>query len=470
MKNRTFFLLFLSAVLVRLIFHFITDFTADGALITFRYAENLIAGHGLVYNTGEKVLGTSTPLFTFLISILLLIKATPLSASLLISVICSGLTAVVIYRFAEHLRFTRFAIVPAVVYVLWPRSIVADSSGLETSLFTLLIIGAFYFQHRRLLVYSIALATLSAVTRPEGFLLLAILLIYNAIYDYKNLPSYLFVPSVIILPWLAFSYSYFGSLVPASITGKLALYSQIEIPSYWEKFVYLLGWHNPLGWIMSAAAIVGGWWLVQKQNFGKLEIVWLSGMLLFFTLSKTQLFFWYVVPIYPVYILFAAAALPMIADRLSLQPARLRIVAKVLTILFILPLSYMTYKQIKFYDFNARYLSEVHRAIGLYLKSNAGPRDLVAARYIGNTGYFSGLKILDRDGIVTPSANDYNRNGDYLGFILDNNPEWVVAAPTRVTGRFAQSEKFLEKYELVNSYGWDDTVRHNLYRKKSIPL
>jgi len=34
----------------------------DDAYITFRYAQNLAAGLGFVYNAGERVLGTTTPL------------------------------------------------------------------------------------------------------------------------------------------------------------------------------------------------------------------------------------------------------------------------------------------------------------------------------------------------------------------------------------------------------------------------
>ncbi|MFQ5921958.1 MAG: hypothetical protein ACE5M4_03875, partial [Anaerolineales bacterium] len=44
--------------------------TIDDAYITFRYARNLLDGHGLVYNPGEAVLGTTTPLFALLLSAL----------------------------------------------------------------------------------------------------------------------------------------------------------------------------------------------------------------------------------------------------------------------------------------------------------------------------------------------------------------------------------------------------------------
>src|SRR3989337_1683613 len=42
--------------------------TIDDAYITFRYAQNLIAGEGLVYNPGEAVLGTTTPVYAVLLA------------------------------------------------------------------------------------------------------------------------------------------------------------------------------------------------------------------------------------------------------------------------------------------------------------------------------------------------------------------------------------------------------------------
>ncbi|HEX2897515.1 MAG TPA: hypothetical protein VHP63_05640, partial [candidate division Zixibacteria bacterium] len=149
-RTASFALLFSGAVAARLVFHFLTGFTADDALITFRYAENLAAGNGFVYNLGERVLGTTTPLFTFLLTIFVLIKVPVFSAALFISLVCSGLTAVISYRLAQLLRFTALSFIPVLIYILWPRSIVADTSGLETAFFTLLVISAWYFQHRRL--------------------------------------------------------------------------------------------------------------------------------------------------------------------------------------------------------------------------------------------------------------------------------------------------------------------------------
>ncbi len=39
----------------------------DDAYITFRYARNMAEGKGLVYNPGERIQGSSTPLFLMLL-------------------------------------------------------------------------------------------------------------------------------------------------------------------------------------------------------------------------------------------------------------------------------------------------------------------------------------------------------------------------------------------------------------------
>ena len=43
-----------------------TPYDIDDAPITYRYAKNLATGNGFVYNTGERIQGTSTPLYTLI--------------------------------------------------------------------------------------------------------------------------------------------------------------------------------------------------------------------------------------------------------------------------------------------------------------------------------------------------------------------------------------------------------------------
>ena len=44
------------------------NFIADDTFISLRYAANLLAGHGLVFNPGERVEGFTSPLWTLLLA------------------------------------------------------------------------------------------------------------------------------------------------------------------------------------------------------------------------------------------------------------------------------------------------------------------------------------------------------------------------------------------------------------------
>ena len=465
--RRNLVIIFAAAVAVRLVFHILTRFTVDDAFITYRYAENLALGHGFVYNEGQRVLGTSTPLFTLMLALFSFLSVSPLQAAMFVSLASSGITAMIIYRLALLLRFTRWSWVPALIYMLWPRTLVGDTCGMETAFFTMLVTASFYYQHRRLIFYALATATLAAVTRPEGLFLVLVLLLYNGYRNRDKLRQYLSTPLFIIVPWLLFSYIYFGSVIPNSVSAKLALYSRFATKPFLESLVYLMAWHNPVGWILLLSAIGGGYWLYTKQNFGRLELVWLAGMILFYAFSRTHIFFWYVLPIYPLYLLFAGALLPLLFDRVGISAKRTRMCGVGIAVVLIALATVGNYRAIDYYRTYQDHLENIHKAIGYYLYSHADADDLVAAEDIGYMGYFSKKRILDRDGLVSPEAIPYNRSGDYLGLILDYQPEWVVTAIPSHTADFMENKKFLENYSLEKAFRSGPALEYRVYSKVS---
>lgn len=463
--NRKLGLVFAGTVLSRLLFHYLTGFTADDAFITYRYAENIAAGLGFVYNDGQRVLGSTTPLFTLILSLFSVCRIAAPVASLMISVLCSGLTGLLLYRFALSLRFTRWTLLPVVCYALWPRSLVTDTSGMETAFFTLLVTAAFYFQHKQLDIYAVGMATLATVTRPEGALVLGLLVIYNCFRSPRQIAKYLAIPVIILGPWLIFAQFYFGSVIPNSALGKLALYSRWGTMPLWDTIVYLMAWHNPFGWVMTIGAIGGAYWLDRKQNFGRLEVIWLLAMFLFYITSGSRIFFWYIVPIYPVYILVACACLPLLADYFKFRAARLDrwrwfVIGAVAIVLMA-----VGYRSVQYYRPLQVAFITMHKSIGEYLLVHAGPNDLVAAEDIGYMGYYSGCRILDRDGLISPQAIPFNRSGDYFGLIKKYNPDWVVASTDNPMSQFITDSLFLSMYENRSSYAFAAS-QYNIYARR----
>jgi arabinofuranosyltransferase len=468
--NSRLVIVFLSAVLARVVFHQITGFIADDAFITFRYARNLSEGLGFVYNQGEPVMGTSTPLFTLLLASFSVAGISPITSALAISILAAGVTATILYRFALSLRFTRMAFLLPLAYILFPRSVVADTCGMETALFTMFVAGAFYFQHRGLIIYAAAMATMATATRPEGAFLLALLLVFDLYYHREQWGKCLIVPMILLVPWLVFSWIYFGTPVPNSIPGKLALYSQFDISTPLESFVYIMAWHNPFGWILTAAVVAGARWLNKKQNFGWLEITWLLTMVLFYTFSQTVVFFWYIAPIYPIYLLFAVASLPMLFDYLAekryprLKDRSAPFVIAV-TVLLVGALALGNYRPIEYYSRYQNTLEDVHLQIGRFLFQNTKKSDLIAAEDIGYIGYYSHRRILDRDGLVSSATRVYNRQAAYADLIYDFEPDWVVAGRASPISGFISDSLFLSEYQRDTTFGraqW----RYDVFRRK----
>jgi hypothetical protein len=458
-------IVFLLAVAVRLGFHLWTGFMADDAFITFRYAENIASGNGFVYNAGDRVLGTSTPLFTWILAFLSALRIPVIAGALAVSLACAGLTASVLFRFATYLRFGSLAWLPAIAYALWPRSVPADSCGMETALFTLVITSAFYFFHRRLNYYAVGCATLAVLTRPEGVLLLIVILIGTIIRDRARLNSYLMTSALLLVPWMLFSYIYFESVIPNSIPAKLALYSRFGAETWFARLGFMLGLHNPAGWLVTLAALFGGYWLYRKQNFGRAELIWLGTMLAFFTVGRTHLFFWYPSPLYPILLLLACAAAPMLFDR---YPAMRRspLWSRGLALLLAVALLAGLYRPASHYLGEQIYSETVLKAAGLYLAGEIVDLNVeIAAEDIGYLGYYSDRRIFDRDGLVSREAAGYNRDGRYLDLILDRNPDWVGVTNGSPISGFADSSAFLEQYEPVRSFADSMDRRYTVYRR-----
>jgi hypothetical protein len=454
-------------VAVRLGFHLWTGFTADDAFITFRYAENLAAGHGFAYNAGERVLGTSSPLFTWLLSVLVLLRIPVQMGALVVSLICSGMTAVLLYRLATYLRFGTLAWLPAVAYAFWPRCVPAETSGMETALFSLLIMASFYFFHRRLHYYTVGCATLASLTRPEGLLLLVILLVVSCYRERRAWLSLIATAALLLVPWLVFSQLYFGSMLPHAISAKLALYSQFGTEPWWWNLSFMMAWHHPAGWIVTLAAGVGGYWLYMKQYFGRVEIAWLVATVAFFTFGRTHLFFWYPAPLYPVLLLLATAAVPCLITPLNLSVSRRELTSLSFTLLVAVALAIGLIRPLAHYTEEQEYNEQVLQPAGVYLATHIDRElDLVAAEDIGQIGFFSGCRLLDRDGLVSPAAVSYNREARYLDLILDTRPSWVGVTIESPISDFVNDSAFVQRYKVVQVFRHRKIEKYALYRGK----
>jgi len=193
----------------------------DDAYITYRYSDNLLNGQGLVYNPGQKVFGSSTPLYVmWLAGLHAMARSVPTpELAVRANFVFYALTALGVFFLLMSLGGSpALAAVLAGLLSMHPSLLRASLGGMETFLFTGLLVWSLWSLTTRRFGLSAWLAGLSVVTRPEGMLMVAVVFGYwlMARRDWRELIG-LFVPGMV---WVAFATSYFGTPVYHSILAK----------------------------------------------------------------------------------------------------------------------------------------------------------------------------------------------------------------------------------------------------------
>ena len=148
---------------------------SDDAFITFRYADHLAHGHGLVFNVGERVEGDTNFLWTLWIAVGRLLGASATGWSIVWGIACYLAAIALLARRSLQLDDFPSAALFGAAHVAWAEF---ATSGLETSAFTLLAFAGYVLvcperdvaPSRRRIAAAGAVFALAALTRPDGIL------------------------------------------------------------------------------------------------------------------------------------------------------------------------------------------------------------------------------------------------------------------------------------------------------------
>jgi hypothetical protein len=153
--------------------------TQDDSFITFRYAEHLVEGSGLVFNPGwERVEGYTNFLWTVILAGFIAAGFDPVPVSWALGVLCGFGIMIAIQRFsARHCRRTGWESMLCLSFLAASSAFAGEAvQGLETLFFVLLVLCG---THALLAaregiragwIASACLYALAAMTRPEGVL------------------------------------------------------------------------------------------------------------------------------------------------------------------------------------------------------------------------------------------------------------------------------------------------------------
>ena len=207
--------------------------TTDDPFITYRYAANLLAGHGPVFNVGERVEGFSSPLHLLLMALLL--KLAP-SIDILFKAKLLGLAlaALALWQTGRLARAVGLSggegVLAQALVAVSNNFALAAVNGMETTLAVCLVLGSVLAFGREVEgrggVRSAGLLFLALLARPDAAgLFAALLLVRLFLTARKRLPwwdlmgwaSALLLPAVGLL--LA-RFAYYGQVVPNTYYAK----------------------------------------------------------------------------------------------------------------------------------------------------------------------------------------------------------------------------------------------------------
>lgn len=204
-----------------------TQFVFDDAYITYRYSMNIADGYGIVWNPGmPPEEGYTSPLHVAVMVIPCLLMEDPLLAAQVINVCAALATGILIFLFGSiREKPSYLALALASVYLIAPLTWANAYSGMETSLFGVLIlltVHRFIRYDDRRLTYLLAFAT--GLARPEGFLIGGLMIILDVI-RLRRLPmkeAWLFF-ALPLIAYLAIKSAYYGYLLPNPFIFKAAV-------------------------------------------------------------------------------------------------------------------------------------------------------------------------------------------------------------------------------------------------------
>jgi len=417
-------------VVTRVLFAVILPLAAEDAYITFRYAWNLQAGNGFVYNPGERVMGFTSPLWAVWMALGIRLAHDPVPWARASALIADAVTLVTLAWLLrrEYGRASGWCF--AIFFAGWNYFAAVSASGMEMSLLVALASLAAFAIARGGIAAGPALGAL-ALTRPEGLVAALVLGIRARSRDRL-------IAAAIVAAGLGALWLYFGTIVPRSLIAKAKLYGT---PGPWAGRLWW-EWASPFplgtwgetseGQIVSRLAVVLGPAAVTgaiamwRQRSGAIAVATLAGLTVWagYAALGVAYFYWYLAVPLVAAALLAAVGLPRIVRGPAVYAGAALFVAGAW---LIAPALYIDRARAEAHGFfqTARELATMAR-----------PGEKILLEPIGIIGYTCPLVVVDESGLVTPGVMERRLAGP--GWLADltraEKPDWLLLRKIELSG------------------------------------
>ncbi|MCF8242223.1 MAG: hypothetical protein K9J16_12625 [Melioribacteraceae bacterium] len=511
MIRRVSYILVFAAAILFIILSLEINFVQDDTFIFLRYADNFLNGNGFVFNSGEMVEGYSSISWLMLLTIILALKIDPVTGSQMLSMFFGILVLAAVLKLSESIKVSEdqnpsrslfYNILPVILLALTGGFHYWSISGMETSLFMLLflITVKLYIKNQRNNKPDFLLALvlyLLSVTRPEGLLLYALLVIFTIIFDREKVFSkgFLFTNVLFIMPMILtifVRYYYYDNLLPNTLYAKSGVgehYLTRGITYFYQSFKYNL----LFGLILAPAFIFIKKIVRQKElllllftAFGYTFIITLFG-------GDVLPHHRYYLPVLPLFFILFSKSLNYIFNSSKV----LGRVAVVIIIIVIIPLSIVSYKsELPLIIKNKRHELGLVKKMSIYAQfikeesEKSKKRVAAALSTIGAFSYYSSAEVIDFIGLtdkyIANNPKEIEGIDDSLpiawrerkyniDYVLSREPDFIIFPAGAKPSAYAEAaifsrKEFIKYYYPQLIYSRELNVNLPIFTRREIPL
>ena len=394
-----------------------TGYIEEDAFITFRFARQLAAGNGFVYNLGERIYGTTTPLFTLLLAAWMKF----VSNNVILGARIFNLLAILgtfFFTWQNLRRVTDSAaaqLIPLIALGACSKLVYMQTQGMETPLILCLMAASWYTCSRGYFAWTGLLAGLLLWTRVDLIFWVGALIVITGMSDPAAARRITFVAAAAYLPWLVFATLYFGSPIPHTIIAKWVAYGEFNTSPYLAHFLVFLNYLTPLNFPQRAGYLgpvmvwcVIGWavWRRKIHQHSSLLILlaFISVEITRITLTRATFFSRYFIPVLWGTLILFGIGLGLLWDGLkTARMPKILMTSAAVIMLIVLAADGMAMAK----RTQARQVFRHERslmAMGVWLAGHAAHQGTVLLEPLGYIGYYSDLRMIDVVGLVTPSV------------------------------------------------------------------
>jgi hypothetical protein len=402
-------------------------FTDDG-FIHVQYARNLMTRGEYSFNPGETSFGTTSPLWVMLLAVIAkpaggeeALVGTGKSLSWLAALAAVWVLHRVMIAMGASRRIALFAALAFAADVWLVRW---GALGMESSLaacLAALVVGASRraYDERRAAAAFGAAAALGALVRPELYLAIPVYL--AGALTRRPLPAprtcatALLVAGALVVPWLGFAKWHIGSFLPNTAGAKSG--GLVTDPvAFAQKLIVPVKIIAAAQGVAVAAMLID---LVRSRRRAfvlapefRFAALWMAALPLAYVAADIQILSRYLLLVTPAVCVggwmaidsMTSAAAPRRRARVALAGvAAALVVNAVVYARVVLPPSRAFSEDL-----------QVNMAgLARFLRSQAGPGEVVAAADIGYLAFYSGCRVLDLGGLVEPEMGRRLERHDY---------------------------------------------------------